>query len=488
MGVSFNQVPSTLRVPFAFIEFDNSGAILGSAKKNMKALVLGQKLSAGSAAALSLNRATSADQAMTLFGRSAMLHLMAKSWFANNPFTETYFLPLADAGAGVAATGSFAFTGTATEAGTFVAYIGGKRVAVAVTVGMTAAQLATALTAAIGADAELPVSAETATATTNVTCKWKGETGNAIDLRHSYYDGEKIPAGLAVTVTAMASGATNPDLAAIIAVIAGQQFDVIVCPYTDAANLTVLKTELASRWGPLVQQEGFACIAKDDTLANLQTFGAGQNTQFLSCPGIKKSPTPSFQVAAAYGAVLAYYSGIDPARPFQTLPLVGVLPPAIADRFTLVENNSLLYSGIATLQIDAGGNVCIQRAISMYQKNGAGADDPSYLDMTTLFTLAYFRYSLRTRIQLKYPRHKLADDGGRYSPGQAIITPKVAKAEIVALAREWESDGLAEGIDAFKESLIVERNTGDRNRLDIMLRPDVVNGFVVAGVQIKFIL
>jgi hypothetical protein len=45
------------------------------------------------------------------------------------------------------------------------------------------------------------------------------------------------------------------------------------------------------------------------------------------------------EFAAAVAAVAAYYAQIDPARPFQTLPLVGVLPPAQADQFTLAERN-----------------------------------------------------------------------------------------------------------------------------------------------------
>jgi phage tail sheath gpL-like len=124
----------------------------------------------------------------------------------------------------------------------------------------------------------------------------------------------------------------------------------------------------------------------------------------------------------------------------------------------------------------------------MYQKNALGADDISYLDLTTVLTLAYIRYDLRAMLMTKYPRHKLANDGTRFGVGQAIITPKVAKAELIARFRQWEQQGLVENVDAFKSGLIVERNGSDPNRLDIKITPDVINSLIVTGVQIGFLL
>lgn len=88
----------------------------------------------------------------------------------------------------------------------------------------------------------------------------------------------------------------------------------------------------------------------------------------------------------------------------------------------------------------------------------------------------------------KYPRHKLADDGTRFGAGQAVITPKIGKAEAIAKFREWEELGLVENADQFKRDLIVERNATDRNRLDFMLPPDLINQALVFGTQIGFLL
>ena len=67
-----------------------------------------------------------------------------------------------------------------------------------------------------------------------------------------------------------------------------------------------------------------------------------------------------------------------------------------------------------------------------------------------------------------------------------MATPKIIKAEIIHLFREWESAGLVEGFDQFKDDLIVERNAGDPNRVDALIPPDVVNQLRVFAGLIQF--
>jgi len=154
----------------------------------------------------------------------------------------------------------------------------------------------------------------------------------------------------------------------------------------------------------------------------------------------------------------------------------------------MTENNSLLYDGISTFTVDSGSVVRIQRAISMYQKNGVGADDIAYLDVNTLLTLMYMRYDFRNTILTKYPRAKLADDGVRVGPGQQVMTPKLGKAEAIAIFRRWEYLGLAENITQFKNDLQCVRSISDPNRLEWILPPDLINQFIVGAAQIQFLL
>ena len=59
---------------------------------------------------------------------------------------------------------------------------------------------------------------------------------------------------------------------------------------------------------------------------------------------------------------------------------------------------------------------------------------------------------------------------------------------MIALALEWERDGLVENLDQYKQELIVERNDSDRNRADLMIPPDIVNQLRIFAAKVQFIL
>lgn len=487
MAISFNSIPNGIRVPFAYVEIDNSGAVTGTALQNYRSLLIGQRLGTGTAAVNTPVRLTSAAQARTAFGAGSLLHNMAEAYFSDNTVTETWAVAIDDNVAHVQATATVVVAGTPTAAGTLAIYIGGRLVQVGVSTVSTPTTIATALVAAITANTSLPVTATSAVGTVTITAKHRGIIGNGIDLRLNYAN-ETTPAGLTVTVNAMASGSGNPDLAPAIAAVAADQYHVIANPYTDTATLTVLETEMSRRFGPLVQQDGSMFSAAAGNFSAMTTLGAGRNSPFNSIVATNGSPTPVWEFAADVAAVVALYGQIDPARPFKTLPLTWVRPGVASQRFTISERDQLLKSGISTHVVAAGGVVQVERLITTYQTSPLGAPDVSYLDVNTMLTLSYLRFDTRVMLLTKYPRHKLASDGTRYGPGQAIVTPKTVKAELINRARQWEELGLVENAEGFKTGLIVERNAQDATRLDILMTPDLVNQMNVFAVQNRFIL
>lgn len=401
-------------------------------------------------------------------------------------------LPVDEPAAGVVATGTIVLAGTATAAGTLSVWIAGQRVQIAVATGDTAAATATALAAAINAATDLPVTAAAVTGTVTLTSRWKGETGNDITIIPNYrgaMGGERTPAGLTVTTTAMASGTSAPTLTTALAALGDELFDFIIMPFTDTASLDALKTEMndtTGRWSYLRQIFGHVYAAKRGTLATLTTFGAARNDQHTTVASMEANvPTPCWEFAAAFGSRNAVFLKIDPARPTQTGQLTNVLPPQAGQTFTATERQSLLNTGMATCVVQSGV-VQIERAITTYQKNLWGQSDPSYLDSETMFTSAYVLRYLRQRITSKYPRHKLANDNTRFGAGAAILTPNIVKAELIAAYRELEALGIVENGDAFKDGLIVERPSTDPNRLDILFAPDYVNQLRVFAVLNQF--
>lgn len=484
MTISFNSIPINLRTPGQFIEFDNTRAVQGLPVVAQKILVIGTRLPAGSVAQSIPAMVLSAAQAEQYWGRGSMMSHMFQALKKANPYTEVWGIALDENAAGVKATGTITITGPATAAGTLNLYIGGRLVQAAVASGDPQNTIAAALNAAINANTDLDVVAGVAANVVTLTAQHKGTYGNYIDVRLNYFSGDATPSGVVVAIVAMAAGATNPAVATAIAAIGNEQYHTVITGYEDAANLTALEAELLTRWGPMSQKEGQAFVGTSGTHAQAVTFGDTRNSFSLSIINAGKSPTPWWEWAAVTGAIDAFEP--DPARPRQTLQLPNLLPPAPQDRYRRDERDILLNHGISTFLVDAGGNVLIERLITTYKTNAFGVPDISFLDIETLRTLAFLRFSVRSRIALRYPRMKLANDGTQFGPGQAIVTPSIIRAELIALFHDWEDAGLAEGFDQFKRDLVVERNAQDPNRVDAIIPPDVINQFRVFAGKVQF--
>lgn len=496
MTIAFDGIPTTTRIPFVFAEFNASQAQKGPAILAYKGLIIGQKLSTGTWTADTVNRATSVEQAIIGGGRGSIIHRQALGWFASNKSTEAWFGVLADNGAGVSATGTIVFTAAATAAGTIAFYLGGERVTVAVASGAATTTMATDTAAAINALPDLPVTAGVASSTVTLTFRHKGLVGNTYDVRTNYRDGEALPAGVAMTITAVGAvvaGTTNPTLTSLIAAMSDLWFQVWSHPYTDATSLTAIETELSSRFGPTRSIDGVAITSSSGSFATLSALGSGRNSQHSSIvaqPGA--SPlTPPMEFAAEVAALVAKHGAADPARPFQTLAMSRALGVVETDQFSNDERNLLLFAGVATTKRVTGGTVQLERIITTYRTSPSGATDTAYLDATTLLTLLYARYNWRNRIQLRYPRHKLASDSTTpLPPGQPIMTPQLGRGEALLWFRDMEQLGLFEGaaFDQFEQDLVCERNGTDPNRLDWLLSPDLINSLIGAAAQIRFIV
>ena len=488
MSVSFNTIPSGIRVPLFYAEMDNSAAATPTSQ--MASLLIGQ-MGEGKAEAGKPVYVSTAAMAKELFGRGSMIARMVEAYRSVDSFGQLVVIPVADS-TGTAATGKITCTGTAAEAGTISLYVGSDRVQVSVTNKMTAEAAAKAIADAITLNKDLTITAQAASGVVTVTAKNKGTVGNdiqlAVNLRGAI-NGETTVTGLGVEITAMSKGATDPDLSAALDAMGDEQYDFIGCPYCDADTLDKLSEKLndtSGRWSPFQMIFGHVYTAKRGDVNALVAFGKTRNNQHESVIGIEPSlPTHSAEVLAAYLGRTAVFISADPARPTQTGVLTGVMASPEGSRFVQTDRQTLLENGIATLYT-VSGTVMIERAITTYQKNAFGDADASYLDSETLHTSAYVIRQMKSIITTKYARHKLASDGTRFGAGQAIVTPSVIRGELIALYRRLELEGIVENADLFKKYLIVERNASNPNRLDVLFPPDYVNQLRIFAVLNQF--
>ncbi|TGE92996.1 hypothetical protein DAH50_17940 [Escherichia coli] len=244
--------------------------------------------------------------------------------------------------------------------------------------------------------------------------------------------------------------------------------------------------DTSGRWSYARQLYGHVYTAKIGTLSELVTAGDQFNQQHITLAGYEKdTQTPADELAASRTARAAVFIRNDPARPTQTGELVGMLPAPKGKRFTMTEQQTLLSHGVATAYVESGV-LRIQRDVTTYRKNAYGVADNSYLDSETLHTSAYVLRKLKSVITSKYGRHKLASDGTRFGPGQAIVTPAVIKGELLATYRQLERAGIVENYELFKQYLVVERDASDPNRLNTLFPPDYVNQLRVFAVVNQF--
>jgi phage tail sheath gpL-like len=498
--ITFNNIPDTIRTPGMYTEIDNSRALKGLFPNPHKALLIGQKTSSGSKPSEVLYQITSDGLADGFFGAGSQLAIMCNAFKQNNPNTELYAVALSDAGAAVAASGVIRFSVALSATGfslvgngTYNLLIDGIKVPVVLTSGWSAADINSAAIDKITATDQLPVTGSTnATSALCIIAKNAGSQGNFIDIRANYYTGKEDPSGFgdSAPITAMANGATDPSVSGVWAIAADIQFHYVGMPYDGATNIASLETELADRFGPLVNLQGQGFVGVRKSLADASTLGNSRNSAHNCIMAAYGSPSGPARWTAALCAVAAYNLNQDPARPLHYLPLKGILAPTEADRFMRSERDILLYDGIATYLVDSGGNVCIERCITTYQTNAAGVLDPSYLDVQTLATLSEIRYQYKARMLTRFivPRFKLVSDTFPVQPGTNVVQPKTIKDEIIALFTMLRDKGLIENLDDFKTNLIVERSTTDQNRVDVLLPPDLVNQFMMLGSIIQFIL
>jgi len=488
MPISFNNIPSNWRQPLYWVEIDSSMA--GQPIYALPALLVGQMLSTGTATADVPVPCQSPSLADSLFGQGSHLAAVARAFFKVNASQECWCLPVADP-TGSQATGTITVATPPTQAGILDLYIGGKHIQVFVAADDTIDDVAININAGINANVsgDLCVTSTVTAAAVTVKAKFKGIVGDDITMLDTYYNGpggEQLPQGLTLTYSGatLTGGAGTPLFDNAIANMGEMAAEFVCLPFTDSTTLLAWETEFgftdSGRWGWMRQLFGSIWSAKRDTYATRNC----PQTSILSIE--QASPSPVWEWAAAYTGKAARGFTDDPARPLQTLQLTGILPAPLHQRFIMSELNSLALTGMGTQRTVAGNTPMISRETTTYQLNSYGFEDIAYTDATTLATLAKLLRNQRAAVTNKWPRHKIADDGTLFGPGQAIVTPKSIAAELVAQYRIDEFNGLVEDVDTFVNNLIVERDSTDPTRVNVLYPPNLISGLRMFAVLAQF--
>jgi phage tail sheath gpL-like len=436
-------------------------------------------------------------QADQRFGEGSELARMFAAFYSNNFANEVWGCGLKQPTGASAATGTLTITTPPTAAGTIHLYVGGVYVPVNIATTDTVSDIASAIEDEVNNTTGIAVTASAAAGVVTFTTNWKGVGGNEIQISLNYYGGlggEQTPVGLGISLPAtgfLTGGVGTPQMGNAILNMGEEPYEYACVPWTDSNTLFDMDAEYnfadTGRWGWQRELFGHVFTAKRGDYADLLLFGETNNSGVISIMSFEQqSPSPNFEWAAAYCAKAQRALINDPARPLQALSLNNIKLAPKHQRFDFIELNSLASTGLAIQKAGSDNQPMIAREQTTYQLNLYGQTDDAYELVTTLATLAKLLRNQRQAITSKYPRHKLADDGTKFGPGQAIVTPIIIKSELINQYQQDEYDGLVENLQAFKQFLLVERDPNNPNRLNVLYPPDLINQLRIFAVLAQF--
>src|SRR5271168_1366569 len=114
-AIPFQVIPPNLRVPLFYAEFSNVAA--GFSQPVQRALLIAQATASVPATPVP-TYLPSTQWSDNAYGAGSRIATAARAYRANDPVGEVWILALPDSGSGTKATGTIAFSGTATGNGT----------------------------------------------------------------------------------------------------------------------------------------------------------------------------------------------------------------------------------------------------------------------------------------------------------------------------------------------------------------------------------
>jgi phage tail sheath gpL-like len=470
-NISFDTIPSSIRKPGAYVEFNTRLAVRTLPTNKQRLLMLGQKLAAGTAAAGAPVKVYSDVEAGALFGRGSMLHCMVAAAINANQSVDITAVPFDDPATAVASTAYVDFAGTNAQGGSITLTVAGRSVEISLT-NANPVQVANAFVDLITARPDWPVTAS-ATLTAGgavllLVAKNKGTAGNDLSL-----DISVKTTGITAIKSAFAGGAVELDITGALSALYPASEEILVVPWV--SQMGWIKTHVDQRSGSTEQRGAISVYGMRTTLATATSQALTANHGRSTIALLPASATPGYELAAMYAATIA--SEEDPARPLNGLPLIGAVAPNLASRLTRTEQEACLANGVTPLVVGPGEQVQIVRAVTTYTTNAAGTSDISLLDLTTIRTLDYCRKAWRDRIALRFPREK-----------KTAEVKRQVRSELLDVAYKLEELGIIENVEANKAGFIVEDDSQDPNRLNVRLPTDVVNGLHVFAARIDLLL
>jgi phage tail sheath gpL-like len=441
--------------------------------------------------------------ATNLFGRGSMLDYMYTMARANSPRSEIWGIATdPDPVAAVRSLGKITIAKNATKVqyGLTTMWVAGRPVSIVVAQLALKATIAIQLRNRINSMA-LPVKAkidstDPSGATIIVEARWLGASGNDIALSFVGPHGRRGSVSRQVqlarwfyTVTGMSTGAGDPDIGPTLAAIGDRHVDVYASFLVGDAVLDGWMDFLdndTGRWGPYQMKYGHLFLTKKGIYDNQLLWAETREDPHLSMLAVRNSVTSNWEWSACLASLALDHWAAPPelSRPLQGLLLRGCYTGTDDDEtYDQQERQVLLQYGMSTFHTNLDTTCSVDR-IRTLRKHVLGTDipDPSWADAVTMFQTMYFVRAMKNAIAGAFPRCALTD---LPMPINGFTSSIEIRAVIIHTYQRMASQGLVEHPQLFARYLVVERDTVDRNRVNVLMRPDFVNQLRVVATLVE---
>jgi phage tail sheath gpL-like len=477
-SIGFNYIPGQGLVAPLFAFEVNSG---GQPNPQNRFVIFGHALSTSQ---LAVNKPSTpvpcASQVACdgMCGSGSMLREMFRIAMQNSPVLPVWICAIPETGS------KQVWTATLTSwAGIGVAAVEimGELIQVSVGASDTPTTIAAALAAAINSymnsltGAELPITATSAAGVIAITANHAGIIFDDLDFYiPTSYQGNVLAQSGIWTLATGTAGAGVPTLTTALANLGDQPADVIVSPWSDSVSTeayTNTTNDTSGRWAWSRQSYGHVWADATGSFSSLTTLGLTMNDRHLTLIGrITGTPTPAYLNVCARAALEAEWlfdcTEGNVSRNQTGRVIQGVLPPRnISLLWNYNARNTLTSSGISTFQVNAAGNVVIDKTVTTYQFGPLGQPDSVFRDVQALYQCSGGLTYIRSVLATEQGQKAIANT----NPGSlaAITTTKDITATFIHAYSQLCSNGVFDDLGTFSGLLVVQRDTSNPDRVNV---------------------
>ncbi len=433
---------------------------------------------------------TSALEAAQLYGFGSPIHLAALQLLPTNgdgvgtiPVTV---YPLDDDPSGVAATGSITPSGAATGAASFVININNiQSEQFAVAAGDTVATITAAMTTALDAALNLPMSATDNTTAVGLESKWKGASANGliIEVIATSVDNS----GITFAVTQPTGGLINPDVDDALDQV-GDVWETMVLNCLEIADTTTLDKFSVfgeGRWGaltrkPLIVFTGNTATTVTAATAVSDTRKTDRTNSQLVAPGSKDLP---FAVAARQLARIVKVAQNNPPRDYGSQDADTLNPGDDGDQWTYIDRDVAVKKGSSTIEVK-DGVINISDTVTFYHPSGDPI--PAYRYVCDIVKLQNIIFNLNLIFATdEWDGAPLIPDDQPTINSEAK-QPKMAVAAANALIDSLGLNAIISDPKTAKENTLAQISEQNPKRLDIALTVQLSGNTNIISVDLNF--